>query len=182
MTPPADQSHTLLQALPDAEHLYQSLRQGVEKLIQHLPADKVHLVGILSGGAWLAQRLHQDLKLPTTLGRLNVSFYRDDFDRIGLHPQLESSEIGFDVIDRHLVVVDDVLYTGRTIRAAMNELFDYGRPASIKLVVLIDRGQHELPISADYAAWRFDAPPADNLVLAQTQAGEFTLHVETKGA
>ena len=168
--------------LPAAEDLYQTLRQGVADLIKDLPADNVHLVGIHSGGAWLAQRLHKDLNLQTALGSLNISFYRDDFDRIGLHRQVEPSEIGFDVIGRHLVVVDDVLYTGRTIRGAMNELFDYGRPASIKLVVLIDRGQRELPICADFAACRFDGPVADNLVLSQTEAGEFTLSVESKEA
>lgn len=178
MTPRAEST----KGLPAAEDLYHALRQGVAELIKDLPASDVHLVGIHSGGAWLAQRLHRDLGLATDLGTLNISFYRDDFDRIGLHPQVEPSEIGFDVVGRHLVVVDDVLYTGRTIRGAMNELFDYGRPASIKLVVLIDRGQRELPICADFAAWRFDGPAADNLVLAQTETGEFTLHVESKEA
>jgi pyrimidine operon attenuation protein/uracil phosphoribosyltransferase len=176
MTPPANQS----QQLPCAQDLYHRLLQGVSALIADLPHQDVHLVGIHSGGAWLAQQLHQDLQLPGALGTLNVSFYRDDFDRIGLHPQVEPSAIPFEVANRHIVVVDDVLYTGRTIRAAMNELFDYGRAASIKLVVLIDRAQHELPICADFAAWRFDAPPADNLVLARTDTGEFTLHVEPK--
>lgn len=178
MTPPVDPS---LQ-IPPAQELYSALRAAVLELIKGLPSGQVHLVGIHSGGAWLAQRLHRDLQLGTALGSLNISFYRDDFDRIGLHPQVEPSDIGFDVADRHLVLVDDVLYTGRTIRAAMNELFDYGRPASIKLVVLIDRGERELPICADYAAWTFDVPPAGNLVLAQTEAGEFTLHVEPKEA
>ncbi|MCD8505273.1 MAG: bifunctional pyr operon transcriptional regulator/uracil phosphoribosyltransferase PyrR [Burkholderiaceae bacterium] len=178
MTPPVDSTN----GLPAAEDLYQALRHGVAELIKNLPPDDVHLVGIHSGGAWLAQRLHRDLGLPTALGTLNISFYRDDFDRIGLHPQVEPSDISFDVVGRHLVVVDDVLYTGRTIRGAMNELFDYGRPASIKLVVLIDRGQRELPICADFAAWRFDGPAANNLVLAQTKSGEFTLHVESKEA
>jgi pyrimidine operon attenuation protein/uracil phosphoribosyltransferase len=167
--------------LPCAETLYERLRAGVAELIAHLPADKVHLVGIYSGGAWLAQRLQQDLGLSGALGTLNVSFYRDDFDRIGLHPQIEPSEIGFDVVDRHLILVDDVLYTGRTIRAAMNELFDYGRPASIRLVVLIDRAQRELPICANFAALQLKAPPAENLVLVRQDTGKFTLHTESKG-
>lgn len=175
--PPASQIHEL----PHAQDLYRRLLDGVSALIDGLPRQDVHLVGIHSGGAWLAEQLHKDLQLPGALGTLNVSFYRDDFDRIGLHPQVEPSDIPFDVANQHLVVVDDVLYTGRTIRAAMNELFDYGRPASIKLVVLIDRAQRELPICADFAAWRFDAPPADNLVLERTDQGEFTLHVESKG-
>lgn len=167
--------------LPCAETLYERLRHGVAQVIANYPADKVHLVGIYSGGAWLAQRLQRDLGLTGALGTLNVSFYRDDFDRIGLHPQVEPSEIGFDVTDRHLVLVDDVLYTGRTIRAAMNELFDYGRAASINLVVLIDRGSRELPICADFAAWTFAAAPADNLVLVREDNGTFTLHTESKG-
>lgn len=168
--------------LPPAEDLYVTLRQGVSALIKDLPMEHVHLVGIHSGGAWLANRLHRDLSLPTALGTLNISFYRDDFDRIGLHPQVEPSDIGFDVTDRHLILVDDVLYTGRTIRAAMNELFDYGRAAAIKLAVLVDRGQRELPICADFAACRLEPSPADNLVLAQSEAGEFTLHMESNQA
>ena len=178
MTTSAD----LHKQLPAAEELYQSLRLGVAELIKGLPQDDVHLIGIHSGGAWLAQRLHRDLNLQTALGTLNISFYRDDFDRIGLHRQVEPTDISFDVVGRHLIVVDDVLYTGRTIRGAMNELFDYGRPASIKLVVLIDRGQRELPICADFAASHFEGPAVDNLVLAQTETGEFTLHVESKEA
>lgn len=168
--------------LPDIESLYQSLLAGVASMIKGVPVDTVHLVGILSGGAWLAERLQQDLGLPGEMGTLNISFYRDDFDRIGLHSQVEPSNIPFAVANQHLIVVDDVLYTGRTIRAAMNELFDYGRPASIKLVVLIDRGQRELPISPDFAAYHVDAPITQSFVLARAQTGELSLHVETKGA
>lgn len=164
--------------MPSAETLYARLKQGVSALITDLPKDKVHLVGILSGGAWLAQRLQKDLGLPSAVGTLNISFYRDDFDRIGLHNQTSPSDIAFDVVDRHLIVVDDVLYTGRTIRAAMNELFDYGRPASIKLVVLIDRNERQLPICADFAAWETTSPSPGNWVLLQTEQGGFSLHLE----
>lgn len=164
--------------LPDAQLLYQQLLGAVREMIAPLPPAKVHLVGIHSGGAWLAQQLQQDLGLQTELGTLNISFYRDDFDRIGLHSQVTPSEIGFEVADAHLVLVDDVLYTGRTIRAAMNELFDYGRPASIRLVVLVDRGERQLPIQADFAAWSMPAPPQGNLVLQQTGQGRFCLNLE----
>ena len=112
------------------------------------------------------------------MGTLNISFYRDDFDRIGLHSQTTPSDISFDVADAHLILVDDVLYTGRTIRAAMNELFDYGRPASIRLVVLVDRGERQLPIQADYAAWTMDSPPAGNLVLERADDGQFSLTLD----
>jgi pyrimidine operon attenuation protein/uracil phosphoribosyltransferase len=164
--------------LPTGEQLYETLRAGVQVLIAPLDHKSVHLVGIHSGGAWLAQRLHQDLELWGTCGLLDISFYRDDFDRIGLHTQVMPTQIDFQVEGQHLILVDDVLYTGRTIRAAMNELFDHGRPASIQLVVLIDRGSRQLPIDADFAALSIDLPKTDNFVLQKTEAGALTLHLE----
>src|SRR5690606_2873584 len=133
---------------PDAESLYAELRKLVAEAIARLPQGSVHLIGIRSGGAWLAERMHRDLNLEGRPGALNISFYRDDFDRIGLHHQVQPTEIPFEVEGRHLILVDDVLYTGRTIRGAMNEIFDYGRPASIQLAVLIDRGGRQLPVAA----------------------------------
>jgi len=167
-------------AMPSAEALFERLKKGVLDLIQGLDPETVHLVGIHSGGAWLAERLHHELALPTELGTLDISFYRDDFDRIGLHSQVIPSDISFPVGQRHLILVDDVLYTGRTIRAAMNELFDYGRPASIRLVVLVDRGGRQLPVCADYAAWQITDPSPDSLVLARDQDGTFSLHIESE--
>ncbi|OGT22406.1 MAG: bifunctional pyr operon transcriptional regulator/uracil phosphoribosyltransferase [Gammaproteobacteria bacterium RBG_16_57_12] len=107
------------------------------------------LVGIYTGGVWVAERLHGLLGLKRPLGSLDISFYRDDFSRIGINPQVKPSRLPVSVDDRHIVLVDDVLYTGRTIRAAMNEIFDYGRPASVTLVVLAERTGRELPIQAD---------------------------------
>jgi pyrimidine operon attenuation protein / uracil phosphoribosyltransferase len=107
------------------------------------------MVGIHTGGVWIAERLHRALSLPEPLGVLDISFYRDDFSRIGLHPQVRPSDLPVEVNDRHIILVDDVLQTGRTIRAALNILFDYGRPASVMLAVLVRRGGRELPIAAD---------------------------------
>jgi pyrimidine operon attenuation protein/uracil phosphoribosyltransferase len=111
--------------------------------------DNPLMIGIKSGGAWVAKRLHESLKLKEPLGKLNIAFYRDDFSTLGLHPEVSPSNLPAAVDNRHIILVDDVLYTGRTIRAAMNEIFDYGRPASITLVVMIDRCGRELPIQAD---------------------------------
>jgi pyrimidine operon attenuation protein/uracil phosphoribosyltransferase len=162
----------------DAEALYGQLLAAVRTLLGQLPAGQVHLVGIYSGGSWLAERLHQDLGLPGKPGMLDISFYRDDFARIGLHSQVKPSSVGFDVDGKHLILVDDVLYTGRTIRAAMNELFDYGRPASIKLAVLVDRGGRELPVAADVKATDVQLVPGQSLVLTRDN-GTFKLHFET---
>lgn len=164
--------------LPDAETLYANLLEAVRQEILSLPQELVHLVGIHSGGAWLAERLQRDLKLQQPFGTLDISFYRDDFDKIGLHSQVLPSDISFPVAGKHLILVDDVLYTGRTIRAAMNELFDYGRPASIRLAVLIDRGGRELPIAAAAIGGRVDPAPRGSLVLSQTEGLGLTLTVE----
>lgn len=107
------------------------------------------MIGIHTGGVWVAERLHSALGLAEPLGCLDISFYRDDFTRIGINPQVKPSRIPLSVDNRHIVLVDDVLYTGRTIRAALNEIFDYGRPASIILAVLVERSGRELPLQAD---------------------------------
>ncbi len=107
------------------------------------------LVGIHTGGVWVARHLAEALGVTTPLGELDISFYRDDFTRIGMHPQVRPSNIPFDVEERHIVLVDDVIQSGRTIRAAMNEIFDFGRPASILLVTLVERNGRELPIQPD---------------------------------
>lgn len=155
--------------LPDAEQLLESLSQQLQPLI----AEGAALVGIYSGGAWIASRLHQ--KLGGDLGTLDISFYRDDFSRIGLHPQTKPSNIPFDVEGRHILLIDDVLYTGRTVRAAMNELFDYGRPARISLAVLVDRGERELPIEAQAVGTRMTLKPGQNLELLRDAKGHFKL-------
>lgn len=106
-------------------------------------------IGIHTGGTWVAERLHSALHMPEPLGALDISFYRDDFSQVGMHPQVKTSFLPVNIEGRHLVLIDDVLHTGRTIRAALNEIFDYGRPASISLAVLIVRDGRELPIQPD---------------------------------
>jgi len=159
--------------LPDAEILCRELagrlRSGV--------TPSTGLVGIRTGGAWLAERLHQELALETPMGTLDISFYRDDFDTAGLRRQVKPSQIPFDVNGRHIVVVDDVLYTGRTVRAAMNELFDYGRPGKIELAVLVDRGERQLPIAAQYVGASLAVPAGKLLRLARDERGRFSLRL-----
>jgi pyrimidine operon attenuation protein/uracil phosphoribosyltransferase len=159
--------------LPDAEHLLDTLAERLRPLLGEAPA----LVGIHSGGAWLAQRLRDKLGGDLPLGTLDISFYRDDFKRIGLHAQTKPSNIPFEVEDRHIILVDDVLYTGRTIRGAMNELFDYGRPARITLAVLVDRGGRELPVEAQVVGTRLELRPGQNLELLQDENGRLSLRL-----
>jgi pyrimidine operon attenuation protein/uracil phosphoribosyltransferase len=149
-------------SLPDAEALVAKLAAAITPVVTRETA----LIGIHTGGAWIAERLHARLGIIPPLGVLDISFYRDDFSRIGLHPQVKPSRIPFQVEDRPLILVDDVLFTGRTIRAAMNELFDYGRPASIRLAVLVDRGGRELPICPDFSAAQISLPNDRNLQLS----------------
>ncbi|PTR09528.1 pyrimidine operon attenuation protein/uracil phosphoribosyltransferase [Nitrosospira sp. Nsp5] len=164
--------------LPDAEQLLASLASKIKPDVTASTA----LVGIYTGGVWLAERLHQDLKLLLPLGTLDVSFYRDDFGQIGLHPQVKPSDIPFKVEGSHIILVDDVLYTGRTIRAAINELFDYGRPASIRLAALIDRGGRELPIAAEYVGTTLALPPDRMLALEKGIDGKLGLSLYEKNS
>jgi pyrimidine operon attenuation protein/uracil phosphoribosyltransferase len=158
----------------DAEALYAELRGGVRALLRPDSA----LVGIWSGGAWLAERLQRDLALPGAPGVISSTLHRDDFAERGLAAGTGATNLPFAVEGAHLVLVDDVLYTGRTIRAALNELFDFGRPASVQLAVLVDRGGRELPIGAAYAAARVALPAAQRLSLARDPVGLFTFELE----
>ena len=133
----------------------------VNELNQRFPVmdDNLVMIGIHTGGTWVATQLHKKLDLTTDLGELDISFYRDDFSQNGLHPQVKSSELP-DIEGKTLILVDDVIMSGRTIRAAMNELFDYGRPEKIILACLLDVGHRELPIQADVIGQKIDR--ADN--------------------
>jgi pyrimidine operon attenuation protein/uracil phosphoribosyltransferase len=164
--------------LPDAEELIRKLAQEIKPL---LTADSA-LVGIQTGGVWIAERLRQQLGGDIPMGTLDISFYRDDFGHIGLHHEVKPSDIPFEVEGRHIILVDDVLYTGRTIRGAMNELFDYGRPASIVLAVLVDRGGRELPIAAQIVGQTMSLQPHQHIWLTRDTTGKLnlTLHENTE--
>jgi len=127
--------------------------------------DRTAMVGIHTGGVWIAQALHRILAIQAPLGVLDISFYRDDFTRIGMNPQVKPSQLPFTLDDRNIILVDDVLHTGRTIRAAMNELFDYGRPASILLATLVERSGRELPIEANVVGLRMELGPGEQVKL-----------------
>jgi pyrimidine operon attenuation protein/uracil phosphoribosyltransferase len=159
----------------DAESLYAELLKGVRSLL----TPTTRLVGITSGGAWLAARLQKDLGLDGEAGSISSAMHRDDFAQRGLSDGGQT-KLPFEVNGAHLIVLDDVLYTGRTIRAVLNELFDYGRPAQVQLAVLVDRGGRELPIEADYAAARVTLPASQSLALTKDAQGQFNFSVESE--
>jgi len=138
----------------DVDALLAQMSAELSDIIKKKGIEAPVMVGIHSAGVWVAEHLHKSLNIEEPLGKLNINFYRDDFSRIGLHPQIEPSELPFSLENKHIILVDDVLFTGRTIRAAMNELFDFGRPASITLAVLIDRGKRELPVEANVVGFK----------------------------
>lgn len=160
--------------LLDAEALYAELREGVRGLLK----PETSLVGIWSGGAWLAERLQADLGLAGAHGVISSTLHRDDFGERGLASGTDATHLPFEIDGRHILLIDDVLYTGRTIRAVINELFDFGRPASVELAVLVDRGGRQLPVAAAYAAARVALPPAQRLSLARQDDGRFTFSVK----
>lgn len=157
--------------LPDAEQLLARLLDQMRPLV----GPETGLIGIYTGGVWVAERLHAALGIKVPLGTLDVSFYRDDYEKIGLHRDVKVSDLPFDVEGRQLILVDDVLYTGRTIRAAMNVLFDYGRPASIKLAALVDRGGRELPVAADYLGGLVTITASQSIELAKDESARLKL-------
>ena len=168
----------------NAEALYQDLlRHLKEGLFSKASTTTVYLAGLAIGGAWIAKRLAKDLNLPQ-YGVINVSFHRDDYAEKGVRA-LESAnsmptELKFDVNNAHIVLIDDVLFTGRTVRAALNELFDFGRPTQVSLMVLADRGERELPISADFAAQVVALPHSQILVLEQDVNAHFHFQIEER--
>jgi pyrimidine operon attenuation protein/uracil phosphoribosyltransferase len=161
-------------ALPDAEKLCEQLARELKPLVKPATA----MVGIYTGGAWVAERLHAALALKIPLGLVDPAFYRDDYAKQGLARDPKRSKIPFDVEGKDLLLVDDVLYTGRTVRAAINELFDYGRPASIALVVLAERDGQQLPVCAQHAGAKVEVPAGMRLRLKRDAKGRMSLELE----
>lgn len=161
--------------LPDPNELIDALAEQIAPIIR----PECALVGIHTGGVWVMDAVARKLGLDLPRGVLDIAFYRDDYSRIGLHPEVKPSQIPFDVEGRRVLLFDDVLYTGRTVRAAMNLLFDYGRPATIKLAVLVDRGGRELPIAADFVGATLGLAPGQHVSLECDEAGG--LHLRMSG-
>ena len=161
-------------ALPEAEALLPRLAAELRPRLGPSSA----MIGLYTGGAWLAERLHAMLALKEPLGLMDIAFYRDDYSKQGLKHDPKRTRIPFDVEGRDLLLVDDVLYTGRTVRAAMNELFDYGRPKSIALVVLADRGGRQLPICAQHCGAQLEVPEGMRLRLKRAAEGRLSLELE----
>lgn len=169
----------------DAESLYAELRQGVRLLVREGEAGNTSLVGIWSGGAWLAERLQRDLGPGMgwrgAAGVITSTLHRDDYAQRGLASHGGATQLPFAIDGRHILLIDDVLYTGRTLRAVLNELFDFGRPASVTLAVLVDRGGRELPMAAAFAAARVSLPAGQRLSLKRDEAGRLSFRIREGG-
>lgn len=163
----------------NAETIYQQLALRAR---EHFRGQPLNLVGVHTGGVWLAERLKKELNVEAPVGILDVSFYRDDFDQAGLKSAVRPSQITFEVAGSHILLVDDVLNTGRTVRAAMNEIFDYGRPAKIDLAVLIDRGGRDLPIAATLVGATIELPASVSVVLTRDDDDRLHLTIEERSA
>jgi len=162
--------------LPEPNELIPSMVEQLQALLAERNIQDPCMIGIHTGGAWIAKTLHHALGLTQPLGTLNITFYRDDFTRIGMHPQVQPSSLDFEIDDQHIILVDDVLHTGRTIRAALNEIFDYGRPASVILATLVARDGRELPICADVTGVQYSLGPNEQIKLS----GPEPLHFEVQ--
>ncbi|MBV5296581.1 MAG: bifunctional pyr operon transcriptional regulator/uracil phosphoribosyltransferase PyrR [Rhodoferax sp.] len=171
--PAAQQASAVGALLMDAEALYSGLVESVGALLK----PGMRLLGVTSGGVWLAQRLQKDLALTEPVGVISSAMHRDDFARRGMTAAAQT-KIPFEVNNAQILLLDDVLFTGRTIRAVINELFDFGRPACIKLAVLVDRGGRELPIQADICAAHISLPASQSLSLARGAAEQFTFNLK----
>lgn len=162
--------------LPDVSTLLDHMADSLSTQLQQRGVSDACMVGIHTGGVWIAGELHRRLALAEPLGTLDISFYRDDFSRAGMHPQVKPSNLPFEVEDRAIILVDDVLQSGRTVRAALNEIFDYGRPSMVLLAVLVERSGRELPIQADVHGIRMDLGPDEQIKLNGPDSLSLSLH------
>lgn len=163
----------------DVKQLVNDLQQKLELFLQQNKRDNPLLIGIHTGGVWVARALAGKMQLNDPLGELNINFYRDDFTRIGLHPQVKPSNIETSIDDRHVVLIDDVLHTGRTLRAALNEIFDFGRPASVTLAVLVERDGQELPVAANVSAIKLQLSKEEHIKLTGPEPLELIIQSVT---
>lgn len=163
---------------PSVDTLLEKMGRELSDLIDQRNLENPLMVGIHTGGVWLAERLHARLELKDTLGVLDISFYRDDFTQVGLNPKVKPSQLPTPTEGRHVLLVDDVVMSGRTIRAAMNELFDYGRPASVTLITLLDLQRRELPIQADVVGSALTL--GDNQLIKLTGPEPLTLEIRER--
>lgn len=162
--------------LPDTAALLDTLEQQLRAAISQRQLADPAMIGIHSGGAWIAEQLHPRLGIREPLGRLNISFYRDDFSAIGMHPQVKPSVLPFRVEGRNLLLIDDVFFTGRTVRAALNEIFDYGRPAQVVLGVLLERDGRQIPLRPDCAGGTLALQPGQSIKLNGPAPLTLSLH------
>ena len=164
--------------LPNPETLLAEITAKIQSQLEINGVPNTALVGIHSGGVWLMQRILKSIKQEVSFGTLDAALYRDDYAQRGLKSESKPSNIAFDVTDKHLILIDDIFYTGRTTRAAMNELFDYGRPASISLAVLINRGGAELPIAPNIVGAEILLKSNQDLQLTQDADGKLVLSLQ----
>ncbi len=162
-----------MEELASPDKLLAELAEKLKTMLVERAIEQPLMVGIHTGGVWLANTLHQKLGIEQPLSTLDISFYRDDFSRIGMNPKVKPSQLPPQIDDRHIILVDDVLHTGRTIRAAMNEIFDYGRPASITLVCLVERSGREIPIQADIVGQHLHLKEGQHIKLTGPEPLEF---------
>jgi pyrimidine operon attenuation protein / uracil phosphoribosyltransferase len=155
--------------LKPISELLDILEQELKVFLKTLPKDEIYFIGIHSGGVWLAEYLHKKMALKVPLGRLDISFYRDDFEQKGLHPEVKPSDLPGSLDKKHIILIDDVVMTGRTIRAAMNEIFDYARPSSITLITLVELNARELPIRPDICGQTLSLSPTQRVELSGPQ-------------
>lgn len=163
-------------ALPDAEQLMTAL---IKQIRGNIKPD-TGIIGIFTGGVWVAERLHAALGTEVPLGTIDIAFYRDDYVRRGLAGNVKPSDIPFDVNERDIILVDDVLYTGRTIRAALNELFDYGRPGCVMLAALVDRGGRQLPVAPQFVGAELKVDDDELVALEREANGALQLSIKRR--
>ena len=161
---------------PDAASLLASLEQSLREEMVRRGIDDPLMIGIHRGGAWIASRLHPRLGIREPLGKLDISFYRDDFSEIGMHPEVQASQLPFRVEGRDILLIDDVFYTGRTIRAALNEIFDYGRPAQVVLGVLLERDGRQIPLRPDCVGGTLQLPAGQRIKLTGPEPLAWSIH------